>query len=133
MAVTNSTDLKLYLGGVAIACATDASLTMTHSVREVLCKDTLAWRDVVPGLRSFSISGSGLHAMDATNGAFDLVDLAIDRTLVYVKMSTEENGEQFLAGSGYLTECTLNSPGAEENCTYSFSIEGTGALATGTN
>jgi len=130
---TNSTDLKLYIDGVAVACATDATLTMTHSVREVLCKDTLAWRDVVPGLRSWSVSGSGLHSMDATNGAFDLTELAINRTLVYVKMSTEEAGEKYMAGSGYLTECTLNSPGAEENCTYSFSLEGTGQLGSGTN
>jgi hypothetical protein len=71
--------------------------------------------------------------MDATNGAFDLIDLAIARTLVYVKMSNDASGDQYLAGSGYLTECSLNSPGAEENVTYSFSIEGTGALVTGTN
>ena len=133
MAVTNSTDLKLYVAGTAVACATDATLTMTHSVREVLCKDTSAWRDVVPGLRSWSVSGSGLMDIGATQGAVDLTNLAISRTLVVVKMSTEENGEEYWTGSGYMTECSVNSPGAEENCTYSFSLEGTSALTTGTN
>lgn len=133
MAVQNSTGLKLYIDGVAAACATDATLTLTHSVREVLCKDTEAWRDVLPGIRSWSVSGSGLHAMDATQGAYDIANLAIDRTLVVVKLSTEENGEIYLQGSGYVTEMSVNSPGAEENATYSFTIEGTAALATGTN
>lgn len=133
MAVQNSTGLKLYIDGVAAACSTDATLTLTHSVREVLCKDTEAWRDVLPGIRSWSVSGSGLHAMDATQGAYDIANLAIDRTLVVVKLSTEENGEIYLQGSGYVTEMSVNSPGAEENATYSFTIEGTAALATGTN
>jgi predicted secreted protein len=133
MSATNSTDLKLYVDAVAVACATDATLSITHTTREVLCKDTLAWTDRLPGMRSWSASGSGLHAMDAVNGGYDLTNLAIDRQLVYVKFATAATGDTYLAGSGYVTECTINSPGAEENCTYSFTIEGSGDLVTGAN
>lgn len=133
MAVTNSTDLKLYVGGVAVACATDATLTLNIAMREVLCKDTAAWRNILPGVRSWSVSGSGLHDIGATNGGNDLAMLGINRTYVVVKLSTEESGEFYLTGSGYVGECTINSPGAEENATYSFSIEGDGELSTGTN
>jgi predicted secreted protein len=132
MAIINSTALKFYVNGVAVACATDASVTVNHSVREVLCKDTQAWREVVEGMRSWSASGSGLLAMDQTQGGFEIANLLADRDLVLVKISTEASGDKYLQGSGYFTEATINSPGAEENATYSFSFEGTGVLATGT-
>jgi predicted secreted protein len=130
---TNSTDLKLYVGGVAVACATGATLAFTHTTREVLCKDTLAWTDRLPGMRSWSVSGTGLHSIGATQGGDDLMQLGIDREIFIVKMATSASGDVYWEGSGYFSDVSLESPGAEENCTYSFTIDGTGPLGSGVN
>lgn len=131
--ITNSTALAIYVGGTKVGCATDATLTLNHALRDVTCKDSSAWRGMVSGMRSWSMSGGGLYAYDATYGGDELINALTGRTLLAVEISTEVSGETRWQGSGYLTECSINSPGVEENVTYTFTIEGTGALVSATS
>ncbi len=130
--ITNSTNLAVYIGGVKVGCSTDASLSVAHALRDISCKDSAAWTDVAPGIRSWNISGSGLYAYDSTYGGDELINALTDRTLLTVELSTEVSGETRWSGSGYLTECSVSSPGREENVSYSFTIEGNGALTSAT-
>ena len=58
--IVNSTLLKIYAGATAdpsavIANCTDASLSITHDLRDITTKDSAGWRELNEGLRSFSI------------------------------------------------------------------------------
>ena len=130
--ITNSTNLAVYIGGVKVGCATDGTLTISHALRDISCKDSAAWTDVAPGIRSWNISGAGLYAYDATYGGDELVNALTDRTLLAVELTTEVSSETRWSGSGYLTECSISSPGREENMTYSFTIESNVALTSAT-
>lgn len=130
--ILNSTDLRVYVGGTAIAHATDASISISMSPRDVTTFDSNGWRELLEGLRQFSISSSSLYAMDAAYGVSDLATLLTGRTTATVRFSTSETGDEVYEGTCYTTSLELNSSGAEDNGSYSVSFEGTGALTVDT-
>ena len=129
--VVNSTLLTLLVDSTAIGCATDVSLNITSSTREILCKDTNGWQDLGYGFKSWSVSASGLFAFDATYGGVDLIDDLIAGTEVTVLISTEVSGDDTWTGTGILTSVTIDSSGVGENVTYSVEIQGDGTLTKG--
>lgn len=138
--VVDVKDLTIYLDDkgsssyAAIACATDASLEASRDMREILCKDTGGGVDYEYGVFRFTLSGSGLFALDAANeGGIELMDRLIAGTKVAFKFSTEVSGDSYWSGTGLLTSVGFNSSGASgENATYSFSIQGESTLTKAT-
>jgi len=59
MAIFNGTDLGVYIGSTLIAAATDVSLTLNAETIDITTKDSAAFRELLPGLRSGSVSVSG--------------------------------------------------------------------------
>lgn len=131
--VINGTDFLLYVDDVALAHDTSNTIEMSMATLDASSKSSSGWKEGKPGQRSWSASGDGLYTFDGNVGHHQLMLLYTNRTLVTVKFSTETAENYYYSGSGYLTSLTANFP-KEENSTYSYTFEGTGALTeyTGT-
>lgn len=131
--IINGTDFLLYVGGTKVYHTTSHSLSFSMDTRDATTKDSGGWRDLLEATKSWSMSGDGLVALDATYGFSDLFAVLTARTAVVVKFSTETAGDTYYTGNGYLTSLDMDSP-TEDNSSFSFTFEGTGALTeyTGT-
>lgn len=131
----NGTDLRVYVGGNAVAYATTFTLSMSKTVNELIHKDNpgTGWReiDVANTTKTASITVEALYAEDGANNApVDLFGLFNADTLVTVSAKTSVTGDTSYDGSGYVT--ALDFTGAvNETATFSATIEITGQLASG--
>lgn len=131
--VFNSTDVKLYIDGVAVACLVDATVSLTRDFRDATCKDSGIWRDILPSRLSGNISGSLLYKdTDATNGIWDIYDDFVAGTSVTALWAKDNAGDTFLSASAYVATWEVGSPGSQENVTGNFTLELTGTLTKGT-
>lgn len=131
--VINSTLLKLYVDGVAIAHCNDASISISHATRDITTKDSGGWRELLEGLRQITMSGSALHAFDSAMGANELYGLVSTRDNCVIRFDTGVSGDTYISCSAYPTQLDINSPGQEDNAGLSFTFESTGTPTTGTN
>ena len=131
MAIFNGTELGVYIGTTLIAAATDCSLSLSAEVIDITTKDSAGFRELLPGLRSGSMSVSGLvDYVDASNQDYtDLFTAFENRTLLTLKFSkaTLATGEISIAAGAYLTSLE-QSGGTEDTATYSATFELTGAI-----
>jgi predicted secreted protein len=132
--VVNSTLFKLRTGGTptVVGDLLDVTLSVNHETRDVTTKDSAGWRELLEGLRSYSLNCSGLLAFDTTNAGTDMIDSVTNRTLIEWEFGTGVTGDPKYSGEGYVSTLEAGSPGREDNATYSFTIEGTGAYTVGT-
>ena len=117
---------------VLITCQIDATLTMSTTTFETTCKDSGAWAAPRPGTKSWSMSGTGNLAFDATYGFADLFTLWINQTANTFIFSTGTAGDTQYYGSCYVTELELTSQGNDAAVTFSFTLTGDGALSSET-
>ena len=127
--VINASDLKFYLDGTAIGHATDAEISLTGTTRDTSSKDSGKFKTIAPGRIEWTISGTNLYAMDATEGASEIFNDVLNQTSITIKFSTEVTGDERYTGDVLLTEMNLSSSGTNENATFSWSGEGNGALS----
>jgi len=131
MAIFNGTDLGVYIGSTLIAAATDVSLTLNAETIDITTKDSAAFRELLPGLRSGSVSVSGLiDYVDASNKDFlDLYGAWEARTELTLKFSkaTLGTGEASFQGNAFLTSLE-QSGGTEDTASYSATFELTGVI-----
>lgn len=124
-------NMKLYIGSTAITCQVDASLSMSTNMFETTCKDSAANSAFLPGTKSWTVSGSGNFAFDATlgfastGGLFEYWD---DQTSASLVFQTAVSGDKKYSGTAYISSLTLNSSGNDEAVTFEFEFQGTGAL-----
>jgi TP901-1 family phage major tail protein len=113
--------------------ATSASLQMNMEVRDVTTKDSAGWRELLGGLKSWSLSGEGMVTYNLTSkaGFADLFGHMNSRTRLYFRFGSTTSGEKQYKGHGYLTSLSQDG-GVEDNNSFSFSIEGDGALTEAT-
>ncbi len=138
MAILNGTELKVYSSGTTnlVAYAQNCSININHSTREITNKESAGWKEVLEGLRDFSIDVDGAYAWTnaggsaLTNGADDIVDTnLLTRTPIdFIFGDTQATSDVSYSGSGWITSVSM-SGGTEDTATFSLSIEGTGALA----
>ncbi len=130
--VMNGTKLGVYFGTTdgsetLVASATECSISINADARDTTTKDSGGWRELLEGLRSWSVSASYLHAEDDTNNVQDIWTAFNNRSEVYLLISTEESGDYRWNGAARIASIEKNA-GTEDNVTYSVSFEGTGAL-----
>jgi TP901-1 family phage major tail protein len=113
--------------------ATSASLQMNMEVRDVTTKDSAGWRELLGGLKSWSLSGEGMVTYNLTSkaGFADLFGHMNSRTRLYFRFGSTTSGEKQYKGHGFLTSLSQDG-GVEDNNSFSFSIEGDGALTEAT-
>ena len=139
MAILNGTELKVYSSSPnnLVAYAQNCTLNVNHSPREITNKESAGFKEILEGLRDFSIDIDGAYAWtDAsgaalTNGADDLLTsnyLGTNRTAVsFIFGDTQSTHDVSYAGSGFITSMSFTG-GTEDTATFSMTIEGTGAL-----
>ena len=131
MAIFYGSDLGVYIGSTLIAAATDVTLTLNAATIDITTKDSSAFRELLPGLRSGSMSVSGLiDYVDASNKDFlDLYGAWESRTALVLKFSKSSlaTGEASFSASGFVTSLE-QSGGTEDTATYSATFELTGLI-----
>ena len=124
----NGTDILVYVDGVAVAHATSHSLNINADMIDATTKSSAGWKDILPGLRDWSIDCEGLVAYDAAEGFSEAFADINSRTQVVVKFSTEETGDKRYTGNAYVSSLSSSAP-LEDVVTYSLSFTGDGALS----
>lgn len=130
--IMNGTDLAVYFNTTdgsetVLAHATECSISISEDARDTTTKQSGGWRELLEGLRSWSVSTSHLHAEDAANGVQDIWSALSSRSEVSLLLSTEETGDYRWNGRARIASIEKNA-GTEDNVTYSVTFEGTGAL-----
>jgi len=112
---------------------TECSISMSTDMRDITTKTSGGWRELLPGLKSASLSVSGLFAEDATNGYNQLVDHQIAGEKLFVIFTNTGSGSAANAGDeqfdvvGYITSLEQTA-GVEDNVGFSMTIEITGTV-----
>lgn len=122
--VINGTDLRIFIGGNAIAYATNCTFDSSVEIRQTIHKDNpgSGWAEGEPGAKSATLSTDVLMNEDgANNDPYDLFAILSAGTQVAWYFSTETAGNRRLYGNGYITSFSIASP-VEENASYSVTI-----------
>ena len=138
MAILNGTEIKVYSTGTTnlVAFAQNCTLNVNHSPREITNKESGGYKEILEGLRDFSIDIDGAYAW--TNAAGAALTDGVDDVLVtnvlnarqavtFIFGDTQSTSDISYSGSGFITSVSLTG-GTEDTATYSMSIEGTGVL-----
>lgn len=125
----NGTTMLLYVEGVAVAMATDVTLRFNRAEIDVTTKSSAAWKQILPGVRDWSIDSTHLVAFDATLGMKEVY--ALDGTQQSIKLTTATSTEDYWHGEVYLTGLEVGAP-MEDKITFSCAFTGTGALVCST-
>jgi len=140
--IINSSSIRVFLGTtddseVVVDHVTECSISMSTDMRDITTKTSGGWRELLPGLKSASLSLSGLFAEDATNGFNALVDHQIAGDKLYVIFTNTGSGAAANAGdeqfdvAGYITSLEQTA-GVEDNVGFSATIESDGTVARAT-
>ena len=136
--IINSSSIRVFLGTtddseVALNHVNECSISMSTDMRDITTKTSGGWRKLLPGLKSASLSVSGLFAEDATNGYNQLVDHQIAGDKLFVIFTNTGAGSSANAGDeqfdvvGYITSLEQTA-GVEDNVGFSMTIEITGTV-----
>ena len=107
-----------------------------HSPREITNKESAGYKEILEGLRDFSLDVDGAYAWTNAAGAAltDGVDDVLETNVLNARQAvsfifgdTAATSDISYSGSGFITSVSLTG-GTEDTATYSMSIEGTGAL-----
>jgi len=125
--ILNGTLAVIKVAGTAVAHLTSNDISFEMATREATTKDSAGNKESLEGLRSFSGSGSGYFAEDASYGFTHLYAAYTARTPVTVKWTTNVIGDMEYSGSCFITSLS-RTDGLEESSTFEVSFEGTGAV-----
>ena len=135
MSKKNGTSLMIYVDvsstPTPIAGSTENSMSVNGETIDVTTKDSLGWKEILPGLRSWGFKGSGKFDDAASFGFSDLFAMFLAGVAVQVRFSFEDSGDPYWYGEAVLTSLELTAP-MEKEVTFSYSLEGSEAPAEGT-
>ena len=138
MAILNGTEIKVYSTGTTnlVAFAQNCTLNVNHSPREITNKESGGYKEILEGLRDFSIDIDGAYAWTnaggtaLTDGVDDVLEtnvLNARQAVTFIFGDTQSTSDVSYSGSGYITSVSITG-GTEDSASYSLSIEGTGVL-----
>ena len=121
----NGRFVQVYVDGVVIAHATNHTFSPSRDMRDTTSKDSGGWRNVSPGLGSWTISADFLFAEDAGTGYSTLYSKMVNCTQVELEWSTEISTTKKYVGVAFVSELPQEAPN-EDNNTFSVTFEGNG-------
>ena len=136
--IINASSIRVFLGTtndseVVVDHVTECSISLSTDIRDITTKTSGGWREILPALKSASLSLSGLFAEDATTNFNQLVDHQIAGDKLYVIFTNTGAGASGNAGDeqfdveGYITSLEQTA-GTEDNVTFSMTLEITGTV-----
>jgi predicted secreted protein len=129
MAILNGTVFLLSIGGTVLPDQTEGSISISMETRDITTKDSSGYRELLEGVRSGSISVSGLVDDDGNGGAgSDLFAVLDGRSSVAIVFGFDGASDDYnYTCSAFCTSLEV-SAATEDNVTYSASFEITGAI-----
>jgi hypothetical protein len=131
MAIQNGTLIKLYDGTTAIALLTSSDMSLEREMLDATNKDSNNWKEVQPGLKSYSFSAELYHDPAQAYNLYDLYTKWDAGTALTMKLSSEIGGEKKYTGTVYIANISVSTP-ANQLSTVSVEFTGSGALAEAT-
>lgn len=129
MAILNGTVFLLKVATVALPDQTEGSISISMETRDITTKDSTGYRELLGGLKSGSISVSGLVDDDATGGAGGTLFTALEgRTAVALVFGFDDASDDYNYTCNGLCTSLEVSGSTEDNVTYSATFEITGAI-----
>ena len=152
MAKINGTDFKVFIptedvandstSTVWLAIAGSSSCTVNRGVEmsEVTTKDSSGNAEYIATKKGWDVSVDGLvdfaSSLDLAQGTYgsiqDVIDYADGRVAIKVAFGVEGADEVYFYGDSFVSNVTLTAD-TESPATYSFSLQGTGALTKTTS
>ena len=129
MAILNGTVFLLKVGGTALPDQTEGSISINMETRDITTKDSSGYRELLEGVRSGTISVSGLVDDDGAGGAGGTLFTTLnDRSSVALVFGFDDASDDYnYTCNGFCTSMEV-SGGTEDNVTYSATFEITGAI-----
>jgi predicted secreted protein len=124
----NGTDLLIYVGGVAVGHSTSSSININADMIDATTKGSAGWKDVLPGLKDWSMDVEGLVDYGQVEGFSECFANVANGTQIVAKFGTEVTGDVRYTGNAYVSSLSQSAP-MEDVVTYSFTLTGDGALA----
>jgi TP901-1 family phage major tail protein len=129
MAIINGTVFLLSIGGTALPDQTEGSISISMETRDITTKDSNGFRELLEGVRSGSISVSGLVDDDGAGGAgADLFASLNGRAAVSIVFGLDGATDDYNYSCNAFCTSLEVSAATEDNVTYSASFEITGAI-----
>lgn len=129
MAILNGTVFLLKVGGTALPDQTEGSISISMETRDITTKDSTGYRELLGGLKSGSISVSGLVDEDGAGGAGGTLFSTLDaRTAVALVFGFDDTSDDYNYTCNGLCTSLEVSGSTEDNVTYSATFEITGAI-----
>jgi len=118
-----------------IAFSTSASISFTRDLRDITTKDSDAWTEQAPGMKSFEMSTDALqdYTSDLNFQQF-INDLGTGNkiTLRFKQRTTGGSSDYYYQGDAIVSSLNVEA-GVEDNLTYSVTFTGTASVTTGTD
>ena len=129
MAILNGTVFLLSIGGTALPDQTEGSISISMETRDITTKDSAGYRELLEGVRSGTISVSGLVDDNGTGGAGGVLFADLDsRTAQTLVFGFDDATDDYnYSCSAFCTSLEV-SAATEDNVTYSATFEITGAI-----
>lgn len=117
-----------------IAFSTSASISFTRDLRDITTKDSDAWSEQSPGMKSFEMSTDALqdYTSDLNFQQF-IDDLGTGNNITLrFKQRTTGGSDKYYQGDAIVSSVSVDA-GVEDNLTYSVTFTGTASVTTGTD
>jgi len=135
MAIINGTGYVLALGGTDLPDQTEGSISLSMETRDTSTKGSGGFRTLAEGMRSGSVSVSGLVDDGGSDAVSTLMTSFAARSTVAVVFgldaATGTDPEHNFTANAYVTSIEA-SGSVEDNVTYSATLELTGTIALDT-
>lgn len=110
-----------------VAGQRNATLNRGKETIETTNKTTGGWRTYLPGLKEWSVDADGVYIVSGTGYAL-LEEAYNNDTPIIVELGEAGGGTIGFTGEAILTEFPIECP-YDDACTYSITLQGSGALS----
>jgi len=115
--VQSGTLLRVYDGGVAIAKATNCTISFTGEIIQTTHKDNVgSWSEGTPGQKTGTVTCEALYAEGESFES--LFNSFKSNAVVPIKYSTEVAGDKHFSVNTHITSMEMNAP-VNDNVSYS--------------
>jgi len=132
--VISGTDLRLYIGGSAVAYATDCTLSIEREFIETIHKDNPGdgWREGQVQQKSGTMTVSALYNHDGANNTPGTLFTALDDgTSLTGRLTTDAADDTYYEFSCFCTSFNVNAA-VNENAAFDCEFTISGAVTKGT-
>ncbi len=127
MAKRDGSLIKILSDGVTISNLTNVTLSVNGAMIDVTTKDSSGWKEVIPGLKSGTMTGTGIVDFSAAFPPSTIFTKLSAGTSCAVIFYDSVVADKSYTCSGYYAKYDLKA-GTEDNFTFDFTIEITAAV-----